>query len=173
MTTTLLVAGAVVAVGGVGLYFLSKPAAAAPLLPPVPTPTGPTTPQNYTFGTNNNGGSVTLHPGDTVSFVFPNDLAAASAPLIGSFSGSDWFWTIAPLLTYNGRTVFVAPTQLQETDTFTYAPGGAAGGSTRQIQAQFLVANNPALPTSGPNPPVATPQANVSTFSFTINTASP
>jgi hypothetical protein len=172
-TVTWLVLGGLGLAGIVGVYFLTRPAAAAapPQLPPTPGPTpsptptpAPAGPQNYHFGTNNTGGNVTLHPGDSVSFTFPNDPNAAST------AGSDWFYTVAPFLVFNGRTTQVSGTQLQETDTFTY---GGGTPQTMQVAAQFLPANNPALPTSGPNPPLAAPQANASTFTFTINTASP
>ena len=156
------------AVGGVGFfwYLASKAssAQAAQQLPPPPvtpsvTPTG--TGQNYNFSTNNSGGSVTLNPGDSISFGFPNDPAAASSAM------SDWFWTTAPLLSYRGRTTQTVGGQLQETDSFVYG-GGAPGSMT--VSAQFLKANNPALPTFGPNPPVAYAQPGASTFNFTITT---
>jgi hypothetical protein len=167
----MLIVGSLGVIGGLAyLYFKSKQAAAStstqtPMLTP-PAQGAPTTaaPQSHHFGTNDSGSAVTLHPGDSVSFTFPNDPNAAST------KGSDWFYTIAPTLNFAGRTTQVVSGQLQETDTFIW--GGGAGG-TIPVTAQFLPANNPALPTAGPMPPVAAPQTGASTFVFTINTVSP
>jgi hypothetical protein len=168
---TLLIVGGVSAIGILGyLYWKSKhptstqtPMLAPPVAPPTSTPT------NHHFGTNDTGSAVTLHPGDSVSFTFPNDANAGSTSFLAG-KVSDWFYTIAPTLTFNGRTTQVVSGQLQETDTFTW--GGGAGGVI-PVTAQFLPANAPALPTSGPTPPVASPQTGASTFVFTINTVTP
>lgn len=170
-TTQWLIGAGVVAALGVGAYLLySKSAAAAPALPapapapsPPPAPTAPASgPKAYSFSTNNSGGHVTLHPGDTVSFSFPNDPNAATSVL------NDWFWTSSPDLGYNGRSLSTSSTgQLVETDTFTYTGGG---GSQMDIAAQLLPTTGPARATSGPNPPSSAPRPGASTFQFTIVT---
>lgn len=164
-TTQWLIGAGVVAALGVGayVYLYNKPGftpGGNPVLPPAPNPANPT-PQHYSFSSNSSGGNVTLNAGDSISFSFPNDPAAATT------ANKDWFWTTAPLLGYSGRTTQVVNGQLVETDTFTYG-GGQPG--MRQVIAQFLSANAPALPTGGPNPPVAYAQAGASTFTFNINT---
>jgi hypothetical protein len=168
-TKTWLVVGGLGVAGAVALFFIFRAKnAAASTTPQLPsggtTPAMPAyTPQAYSFSSNNSGGSVTLRPGDTVSFALPNDPAAAST------ANKDWFWTTAPALGYQGRTTQVVGNQLVETDTFVWG-GGAP--STQAVVAQLLTANGPATPTAGPTPPVATFQNGASTFQFTINTLS-